>query len=92
MGVAVAERNIGVAADIARCRVIDLGNGVMFPVKNDDEAKFVEWMVEEAKAGRATLPKNAPRPLSRPTWLDTDPKMSSEEFWAFYEEERGDRF
>jgi len=41
-------------------RLIDLGNGVIFPVNSKEEASFVEWMIEEAKAGRATLPKNAP--------------------------------
>jgi hypothetical protein len=73
-------------------KVIDLGNGVMFPVESEKEAEFVEWMVEEAKAGRASLPKRSPQPIERPAWLDTEPKMSSEEFWAFYEEERADRF
>ena len=72
--------------------VIDLGNGVMFPVDSADEADFVLWMVEEAKAGRASLPKRAPGPVERPSWLDTEPKMSSNEFWAFYENERADRF
>ena len=73
-------------------KVIDLGNGVMYPVESEREASFVEWMVEEAKAGRASLPKRSPQPMERPVWLDTEPKMSSEEFWAFYEEERADRF
>lgn len=73
-------------------RVIDLGNGVMFPVDSEEEAGFVEWMVEEAKAGKAVLPKSAPGPMERPAWLDTEPKMSSEEFWAFLDDERADRF
>jgi len=73
-------------------RLIDLGNGVMFPVNSEQEASFVEWMIEEAKAGRASLPKRAPQPMERPEWFDTEPKMTTEEFEAFYEEERADRF
>ncbi|GBU25697.1 hypothetical protein R83H12_02352 [Fibrobacteria bacterium R8-3-H12] len=73
-------------------RLIDLGNGVMFPVNSEEEASFVEWMIEEAKAGRASLPKRAPQPMERPEWFDTEPKMTTEEFEAFYEEERADRF
>jgi hypothetical protein len=73
-------------------RFIDLGNGVMFPVSSEQEADFVEWMIEEAKAGRVTLPTRAPREIERPEWFDTEPKMTTEEFEAFYEEERADRF
>ncbi len=41
-------------------RTIDLGNGVMFPVDNEREADLVEWLIEEAKAGRVSLPTKAP--------------------------------
>jgi len=30
-------------------RIIDLGNGVKFPVESKEEANFVEWMIEEPK-------------------------------------------
>jgi hypothetical protein len=89
---ATVDEKAGIAAKEPYRRVINLGNGVMFPVGSDEEAGFVEWMVEEAKAGRVTLPKSAPGPMERPAWLDTEPKMSSEEFWAFLENERADRF
>jgi len=73
-------------------RLIDLGNGVMFPVESDEEASFVEWMVEEAKAGRASLPKRAPQPMERPEWFDTEPKIKREDWWSDYEYSRSDRF
>jgi len=63
----------------------------MFPVGSEDEAEFVEWMVKEAVAGRASLPKKAPGPVERPVWLDTDPQITGNEFWAFYKNERADR-
>ncbi len=91
MKFAITEEKIKIDAE-PYSKVIDLGNGVMFPVNSEKEAEFVEWMIEEAKAGRASLPKRSPQPIERPTWLDTEPKMSSEEFWAFYENERADRF
>jgi len=73
-------------------RLIDLGNGVMFPVNNEKEASFVEWMIEEAKAGRASLPTAAPGTFIIPPRNANDPVMSTEEFEAFYEEIRADRF
>ncbi len=73
-------------------RLIDLGNGVMFPVESEEEASFVEWMIEEAKAGRATLPKRAPQPMERPEWFDTEPKIKREDWWPDYEYSRSDRF
>ncbi|MCL2260271.1 MAG: hypothetical protein FWC15_02830 [Fibromonadales bacterium] len=73
-------------------RVIDLGNGVMYPVNNEQEANFVEWMIEEAKAGRASLPKRSPKQIERPAWLDTEPKIKHEDWWANYEYCRSDRF
>ena len=73
-------------------KVIDLGNGVMFPVESEEEASFVEWMVEEAKAGRVTLPKRAPGTFVIPSRPSDEPVMSTEEFEAFYEEIRADRF
>ena len=79
-------------ASKANSRVIDLGNGVMFPVKNEVEADFVEWMIERAKAGSASLPTKAPGTFVIPARSASEPKMSSEEFWAFYESERADRF
>jgi len=90
MKTAIAEEKTRVAPKTCR-KAVDLGNGVIFPVNNEDEADFVEWMVLEARAGKASLPKRAPGPVERPAWLDTDPKMSSAEFWAFYENERADR-
>jgi len=27
------------------------------------EVEFVEWMIKEAKAGRASLPKRSPQPI-----------------------------
>jgi len=80
---AIAEEKIKIDAE-PYSKVIDLGNGVMFPVNSKKEAEFVEWMIEEAKAGRASLPKRSPQPIERPAWLDTEPKMSSEEFCIFY--------
>jgi len=73
-------------------RLIDLGNGVMFPVNNEKEASFVEWMIEEAKAGRASLPTAAPGTFTIPPRDVNTPVMSTEEFEAFYEEVRADRF
>ena len=91
MKTAIAEEAANAAVKESCRKTIDLGNGVMFPVDSEDEAGFVEWMVQEARAGRASLPKRAPRPAERPPWLDASPKMSSEEFWAFYKDERADR-
>jgi hypothetical protein len=91
MKTATAEEKTSVAVRKPYRKAIDLGNGVMFPVGSEDEAGFVEWMVQEAMAGRASLPKRTPRPTERPPWLDASPKMDSEEFWAFCKEERGDR-
>ncbi|MDR3002486.1 MAG: hypothetical protein LBU89_14655 [Fibromonadaceae bacterium] len=73
-------------------KVIDLGNGVMFPVKSEREASFVEWMIEKAKAGKASLPKRAPGTFVIPIRSNKEPVMSTEEFEAFYEEARADRF
>ena len=92
MKAATINEKAGITVREAIRKLIDLGNGVMFPVGSEEEADFVKWMVEEAEAGRATLPKSAPGPIERPAWLDTDPKMSSEEFLAFIEDERKDRF
>ncbi|MCL2282866.1 MAG: hypothetical protein FWC26_06070 [Fibromonadales bacterium] len=73
-------------------RVIDLGNGVMYPVNNEQDANFVEWMVEEAKAGRASLPKRSPDKIERPEWINTEPKIKREDWWPDYEYCRSDRF
>jgi hypothetical protein len=73
-------------------RLIDLGNGVMYPVDSELQANFVEWMIEEAKAGRASLPTRAPGTFVIPVRAANEPVMSTEEFEAFYEEERADRF
>jgi len=70
-------------------RLIDLGNGVMFPVENEEEAGFVEWMIEEAKAGRASLPKRAPGITKLP--INTD-GIKREDWWPDYEYVRSDRF
>jgi len=70
-------------------RLIDLGNGVMFPVNSKGEASFVEWMIEEAKAGRATLPKNAPGITELP---ENNDGIKREDWWPDYEYVRSDRF
>jgi hypothetical protein len=70
-------------------RVIDLGNGVMFPVDSEKEANFVEWMIEEAKAGRASLPKRAPGTTTLPKNTDG---IKREDWWPDYEYSRSDRF
>jgi len=70
-------------------RVIDLGNGVMYPVNNEQEANFVEWMIEEAKAGRASLPKKAPGTTYIPKNNDG---IKREDWWPDYEYARSDRF
>jgi len=70
-------------------RLIDLGNGVMFPVENEGQASFVEWMIEEAKAGRATLPKNAPGITELP---ENNDGIKREDWWPDYEYVRSDRF
>jgi hypothetical protein len=70
-------------------RLIDLGNGVMFPVENEEEANFVEWMVEEAKAGRASLPKRIPGITKLPENTDG---IKREDWWPDYEYVRSDRF
>jgi len=63
-------------------RLIDLGNGVMFPVNSE----------KEARAGRASLPTAAPGTFAIPPRDVNTPVMSTEEFEAFYEEMRADRF
>jgi hypothetical protein len=88
---AITEEKIKIDAEPYN-KVIDLGNGVMFPVNSEKEAEFVEWMVEEAKAGRASLPKRSPQPIERPAWLDTEPKIKREDWWPDYEYSRSDRF
>jgi len=70
-------------------RLIDLGNGVMFPVNNEKEASFVEWMIEEARAGRASLPTAAPGTTVIPKNNDG---IKREDWWPIYEESRADRF
>jgi len=70
-------------------RLIDLGNGVMFPVNSEQEASFVEWMVEEAKAGRASLPTSAPGTTIIPK---NNEGIKTIDWWPIYEESRADRF
>jgi hypothetical protein len=70
-------------------RLIDLGNGVMFPVNSEKEASFVEWMIEESKAGRASLPTVAPGATIIPKNNDG---IKIEDWWPIYEESRADRF
>jgi len=70
-------------------RVIDLGNGVMFPVNSKEEANIVEWLIEEAKAGRVSLPKRAPGTTHIPKNNDG---IKTEDWWPIYEECRADRF
>ena len=88
MKTATIERKAEIAAE-PYSRVIDLGNGVMFPVKSEREASFVEWMVEEAKAGRASLPKRAPGKTKFPKNTDG---IKREDWWPNYEYARSDRF
>ena len=57
MKTAIAEETAKAAVKESCRKTIDLGNGVMFPVDSEDEAGFVEWMVQEARAGRASLPR-----------------------------------
>ena len=45
-------------ADNPYSQVIDLGNGVRIPVESKTEAQFVADMINLAKQGKATLPKN----------------------------------
>jgi len=73
-------------------RVIDLGNGVKFPVENEEEAGFVEWMIEEAKAGRVSLPKRSPNKIHTPEWLGKEKPIRREDWWADYEYAHSDRF
>jgi hypothetical protein len=70
-------------------KVIDLGNGVMFPVKSEEEANIVEWLIKEAKAGRVSLPKSAPGTTQIPKNNDG---IKTEDWWPIYEECRADRF
>jgi len=70
-------------------RLIDLGNGVMFPVESEEEANFVEWMIEEAKAGRASLPTSAPGTTIIPK---NNEGIKTIDWWPDYEYVRSDRF
>jgi len=70
-------------------RFIDLGNGVMFPVESEQEANFVEWMIEEARAGRASLPTSAPGTTIIPK---NNEGIKTIDWWPIYEESRADRF
>ncbi|GBU26112.1 hypothetical protein R83H12_02799 [Fibrobacteria bacterium R8-3-H12] len=71
------------------CRkIIDLGNGVKFSVKNETEAKFIIDMMDLAKLGKVTLPKSStvipiPDNTDIPSDLDWRPD---------YEYVRSDRF
>ena len=91
MKTAIVEKKAETAAKLYS-KVIDLGNGVMFPVESEEAAGIVEWLIEEAKAGRVTLPKRAPGTFVVPSRSSDEPVMSTEEFEAFYEEVRADRF
>jgi hypothetical protein len=69
-------------------RFIDLGNGVEIPVKNETEARFIIDMIDLAKRGKVTLPKNSavipiPDNTDIPSDLDWKPD---------YEYSRSDRF
>jgi hypothetical protein len=69
-------------------RVIDLGNGVQIPVKNETEARFVADMIDLAKQGRVTLPKSsAIQPIPDNTDIPKDL-----DWWPDYEYARADRF
>ncbi|MDR0516734.1 MAG: hypothetical protein LBH25_06765 [Fibromonadaceae bacterium] len=70
-------------------KAIDLGNGVMFPIKSKEEAEFIKWMIGEAKAGNVTLPKVAPRTTKLPKNTDG---IKREDWWPDYEYVRSDRF
>jgi hypothetical protein len=69
-------------------RLIDLGNGVEIPVKNETEVRFIIDMIDLAKRGKATLPKNStvipiPDNTDIPSDLDWRPD---------YEYSRSDKF
>ncbi|GHV10888.1 hypothetical protein AGMMS49938_00660 [Fibrobacterales bacterium] len=67
---------------------VPLGNGVNFPVNDEDELLFVMWMIERAKAGEVSLPKSVDVP-PKPDLSDTPQDF---DFWAFYDDCRTDRF
>ncbi len=63
-------------------KIIDLGNGVKFPVDSEEQARTVGWLVSEAKAGRMSLPKRNPTiPQPKPDLSDIPKDF---DFWAFY--------
>jgi len=69
-------------------RLIDLGNGVEIRAKSETEAKFIIDMIDLAKQGKATLPKNStviPIPDNTDIPSDLD-------WWPDYECSRSDRF
>jgi len=69
-------------------RLIDLGNGVEIPVRNETETRFVFDMIDLAKQGKATLPKNrSVIPIPDNTDIPSDL-----DWWVDYEYSRSDRF
>ncbi|GBU25587.1 hypothetical protein R83H12_02237 [Fibrobacteria bacterium R8-3-H12] len=70
-------------------KIIDLGNGVKFPVESEEQARTVEWLVSQAKAGRMSLPTMAPGATIIPKNNDG---IKREDWWPIYEESRADRF
>jgi len=69
-------------------RLIDLGNGVEIPVKNETEARFIVDMMDLAKLGKVTLPKSSTViPIPDNTDIPSDLDWRSD-----YEYSRSDRF
>jgi len=71
-------------------KIIDLENGVKFPVDSEEQARTVEWLMSEAKAGRMNLPKRNPTiPQHKPDLSDIPKNI---DFWAFYYDCKDNRY
>ena len=69
-------------------RLIDLGNGVEISVKDETEARFIIDMIDLAKLGKVTLPKNSTViPIPDNTDIPSDLDWRDD-----YEYSRSDRF
>jgi ribosomal protein L24E len=70
-------------------RIIDFGNGVMFTAKSEEQARTVEWLVSEAKAGRMILPKSDPTVTPpKPDLSDMPKDFNFDAFYAKCKENR----
>jgi len=65
-------------------RIFDFGNGIIFTAENEEQARTVEWLVSEAKAGRIILPKSDP--TTSPPKPDLSDMPKDFNFDAFYAE------